>query len=212
MKVLLRVLVIFMALALILLVLFVLFGERFEQVDYSKWFTELRPYAWAIAIGLLVSDLVLPIPATGVMAALGSVYGVFAGAVIGATGSALSAAAAYWLARALGQRGTRLIASGDEIDRFRRTFERWGGAAIVISRTLPILPEVLGVLAGLARMQFKKFMAAVLLGTVPTAAIFAYIGAASVKNPAAGIIFAVVIPLAIWPIFLKFLNNEKASD
>lgn len=212
MKVLLRMLGILFAIALVLLALFALFGEPLQRVDYAQRFAELRPYAWAIAIGLLISDLILPIPATGVMAALGSVYGVLVGAIIGAAGSAASAAVAYWLARSLGQRGSRLIASGDELERFRRTFERWGGAAIVVSRALPILPEALSVLAGLARMQFKKFMLAVVLGTIPTAAVFAYVGAASVKNPAAGVLLAAVIPLAVWPIFLKFLNNEKHSN
>jgi uncharacterized membrane protein YdjX (TVP38/TMEM64 family) len=199
-----RVLVVAILLAGIFVALFAILGERFDAlIDPSHaipWFESIRPYAWLVAIGLLVSDLVLPVPATGVMAVLGAVYGTVPGAAIGATGFMLAGLTGYGLARVAGRRGARWLASDEEMDRFRSFFDRWGGYAVILSRLAPVLPEVTTVLAGLARMHFGRFLAALALGSVPMALLFAWIGQASPDHPAFGIAVAVVIPLSVWPL------------
>ena len=57
-------------------------GRKFVQ-DCGAW-------GWAVVIGLLIGDLFLPIPATGVMSAAGYVYGPWIGGIISVTGSFLS--------------------------------------------------------------------------------------------------------------------------
>jgi len=209
----LKILGIAVALAALCLAGFELWGEQLETVFSQdacrEWFSETRHVAWLVAIGLLVSDLVLPIPATGVMAALGSVYGVAVGAVIGAAGSALAGLLGYGLARLAGKKAIRFIATDKEVERFRDLFDRWGGAAIILSRVMPILPEVMSVLAGLARMRVGRFVAALLLGTIPVAVLFAYIGAASARAPGYGVLIAVALPLLLWPGFLYALRRAE---
>ena len=191
---------------------FALWGEPlerlFSQEACARWFAQTRPYAWAIAIGLLVADLVLPIPATGVMAALGTVYGPVLGALIGAVGSASAGIVGYGLARWGGKPLARFIADEAELARFQAFFDRWGGFAIIFSRILPVLPEVVAVLAGLAGMRFRRFLAALLLGTVPTAALFAWLGHVSREEPWYGLAAAVAAPMVIWPVFLHFLGRR----
>ncbi|MFO7897594.1 MAG: VTT domain-containing protein [Planctomycetota bacterium] len=216
MKLFAKILAIAVALALVFAVTFELWGEKlellFSQQRCVEWFSESRSYAWAIAVGLLISDLVLPVPATGVMAALGAVYGLVPGAAVGAVGSALAGLLGYGLARLAGRRGIRYIASADEVERFRSMFDRWGGAAVIVSRVLPILPEVMCVLAGLARMSFARFVTALLLGTIPVALLFAALGGASRNQPWYGVLVAVLIPLLLWPIFLHIVRRvERAS-
>ena len=53
----------------------------FASESYQEWLVSVRPYAWAVAIGLIVADLFLPIPAAPIMAAMGTLYGPVAGAV-----------------------------------------------------------------------------------------------------------------------------------
>jgi uncharacterized membrane protein YdjX (TVP38/TMEM64 family) len=206
-KLFLKILAVAVVLAVLCAAGFLAWGERFERL-YSQdacagWFRDVRPVAWLIAIGLLLADLVLPVPATGVMAALGRVYGIAVGALISSAGSMLAGLAGYGLARLAGRRGTRLLASDAEIERFGRFFDRWGGAAIIVSRWLPILPEVMTVMAGLARMRFGRFVVALALGAVPVSIVFAVVGALSAERPAWGIAFAVIAPLALWPVFLR---------
>ncbi len=216
MKLLGMVLLIAVALAVAFGAAFVLIGDWFETVfsqeECVEWFSRTRPVAWLAAVGLLVSDLLLPVPATGVMAALGAVYGVWLGAAVGAAGSLSAGLLGYSLARLVGTRGVRRIASDEEIERFRWLFDRWGGAAIIVSRVLPILPEVMAVLAGLAPMTFRRFLLALLLGTIPTAFLFAWIGAASAERPWYGVLAAVLIPLLLWPLFLWAIRRGPGGS
>lgn len=215
MRLLLKVLGIAVVLAALCMAGFLLWGEAFErlfsQEACARWFGEMRPWAWAVAIGLLVVDLLLPVPATGVMAALGSVYGVALGGAIGAVGSALAGTAGYGLARWGGKRLARRLADERELAQFQAFFDRWGGLAIILSRTMPILPEVVSILAGLARMRFGRFAAALALGTVPTAVLFAWLGHAWRDQPWWGMLVAVVIPLAVWPVFLRLTGAREPA-
>lgn len=210
MKTFLKVLTIFLVLAIIFAFGFALWGDQFDrlfsQEACTRWFIDIRPYGWAVGIGLLVSDLILPIPATGIMAALGNVYGWLTGGLIAAVGSAGAGIVGYAVARFMGTRATGFLASDKDIGRFKAFFDKWGGAAIIVSRAMPILPEVVSILAGLARMNITRFIVSLLLGAVPTCLLFSYLGYATRTEPWYGMIVAVIAPLAIWPIFLKVVS------
>lgn len=195
-------------LALLFAAGFSLWGTQFEilfnQQACVTWFSRIRPYAWLIGIALMTSDLLLPIPATGIMAALGSVYGLWLGTFFSILGSTITGFTGYGLARFTSRKITRHLASQDELDRFHLLFNRWGGAAIIISRIMPIMPEVMVILAGISRMNILRFTLALLLGTVPTSFLFVYLGQATQREPVWGIGMAVVLPLLVWPFFLRF--------
>lgn len=211
-----KILAITIALALLFAGGYGLFGSYFagllDQQECARCFAESRHYAWAVAILLLVFDLLLPIPATGVMAALGSVYGVWWGGLISVIGSAGSGVFGFLLARYGGRKLLGYLASEEERRRFADFFERWGGFAIIVSRPLPILPEVVSILAGLATMSFSRFLAALLLGSTPASFLFVYIGYASKSAPVYGLLFAVFLPLLIWPFFLKMATAHSSKN
>jgi len=195
---------------------FALWGEHFEllfsQQACAAWFAQMKPYAWLIGIGLLIGDLVLPIPATGIMAALGAVYGLWTGAMISILGSTMAGFTGYGLARFAGRRISRYLAGEKELDRFTFFFNKWGGAAIIVSRIMPILPEVMVILAGLSRMKPINFSIALLLGTVPTCFLFTSMGQAAQQQPVWGIGTAVFVPLLIWPVFLRFFVPAREKN
>ncbi|MDX9787351.1 MAG: VTT domain-containing protein [Desulfobacterales bacterium] len=213
MRIFLKVVILTILLALLFLLGFILFGESlttfFTQQKVSAWFVSIKSYAWLIGIGLLVSDLVLPIPATPIMAALGTVYGPWLGTLFGFAGSCLAGFSGYFIARCLGKGALKLIASETEIVQFQGFFNTWGGAAIIISRMTPILPEVMTILAGLSKMKIERFTLALSLGTLPTAFLYAYIGHAAKTEPVYAVIGATLLPLAIWPIYLKMTSKGK---
>jgi uncharacterized membrane protein YdjX (TVP38/TMEM64 family) len=200
------------ALGLIFLAAFALWGEDLDRILNHRacveWFTRVKPYAWALGIGLLVSDLFLPIPATGVMAALGSVYGFVLGGFIAAVGSAGAGLIGYFMARYAGRRAIHLLASEEEIRRSQAFFDRWGGFAVILSRALPILPEVMAILAGVSRMRLSRFLSALLLGTIPTCLLFSYVGHAARSQPAYAVGLAVLASVALWPLFARLISGE----
>ena len=181
----------------------------FAGDDFTADMARMKWVGWLMGLGLLVADLVLPVPATGVMSALGTVYGFWLGWLLGATGSALAGIIGYGFTRLGGDRMACRLASPRELDEFRHLFDRWGGLAIIMSRALPILPEVMAVLAGLARMRFRLFLAAMLAGTIPVAGLFAWWGRyAGAKAPGTSFIIAVMAPLGLWAMLLPVLRRH----
>lgn len=185
------------------------FEAAFSQERMARWLAESRSWAWLAAIGLLVGDLVLPIPATGVMAALGATYGVALGAMIAAAGSCLSGALGYGLCRLLGQRAARRLCKPGELARFEQFFARWGAWAVIASRMMPLLSETVACLAGLARMPARTFAASLAAGAVPVCILFAAIGSVSREAPVWGAIVAVLLPLAAWPVVRRWVTSDS---
>lgn len=215
MKLFYKILLIAFLLALLFAVIFAIWGDTFERIFSQeasiKWFMEIKPYAWIVGICLLITDLVLPVPATGIMAALGNVYGLAAGCAISVVGSAGAGFSGYLAGKYLGRKKIGMLASEEELNRFQELFNSWGGGAIIVSRILPIMPEVTTVLAGLSGMNMKRFTVSLLLGTVPVCFLFSLMGHhTSGEAPGTGIFLAVVIPLLLWPIFInRFLSEKK---
>jgi uncharacterized membrane protein YdjX (TVP38/TMEM64 family) len=209
MKLFTRIFLIILLLTAVFLLMFVLFGADFEllfsQEACRQWFATMTSWGWLVGIALLATDLVLPVPATGIMAALGAVYGFWTGFLCSIIGSAGAGIAGYAIARFAGRGALRRLASEDELHRFQQVFDQWGGLAIIGSRILPILPEVMTILAGLARMGWGRFLFSLLLGTAPTCMLFVWIGVTSRSVPGYGMALAVLLPLLIWPLFLKVM-------
>jgi len=180
----------------------------FASQDYRNWLTSVRPYAWLIGIGLLVADLFLPIPAAPVMATLGTIYGTVLGGVIGAIGSILAGLVAYGLARLVGRRAARLLASEQDLADFQRFFDTWGGGGIIASRVLPVVPEVLTFLAGLARMHLGRFCLALVLGALPASLLLAWAGQAAGTSSALLLVLT-LIPAGLWCVYVAIVRRRR---
>ncbi len=193
-----------------------IFGDTIdEQFGGQKGVELLSTYghwAWLFAIGLIISDLCLPVPTPAVMAALGLLYGPLLGGFIGGIGSILAGLVAYGGCRLLGKRVANVLAGEDNLPKLQRFFDRSGGAAIAFSRWLPILPEGLACLAGLSRMAFLPFLTAVSVGSFAMGFAFAFLGAAYTDKPTTGIIISAVIPLVLWPVVHRWLREPKSPS
>lgn len=55
-------------------------------------------------------------------------------------------------------------------------FEKWGDKATFIARLLPVIRTVISLPAGIAKMNFKKFVFYSFVGSVPWTAMLAYVG------------------------------------
>jgi uncharacterized membrane protein YdjX (TVP38/TMEM64 family) len=133
----------------------------------------MLPVGWA----LMVADLILPVPATVVVAMFGWQWGIAWGAAAGALGSVLASLTAYGLCRAIGRRAAVFLAGEEGLCRMEGFFKRWGIVAVAVSRSLPLVPETLSCLAGLGRMPFGQFLVGSVVGAIPMAICFACIGA-----------------------------------
>jgi uncharacterized membrane protein YdjX (TVP38/TMEM64 family) len=198
----LRLVAIFAILALLVLIPFLIWGEgferRFSQAGAIEWLRDYGRWAWVPATLLLIADLFLPIPATAVMAALGFIYGPILGGLIATFGSFCSGALAYLLCRNFGRPVAVRVLGAQELIEGERLFARVGAWLVVLSRWLPILPEVIACMAGLARMPAVTFFTALACGSAPLGFVFAAIGHAGVTHPALAIALSAGLPPLLW--------------
>src|SRR5262245_2118259 len=173
----------------------------------------LRKYegwAWALGIALIWADLVLPVPQTAVIAALGIIYGTLLGGLLGGLGLITSGLLGYVLLLTSARHVQRLIGPRS-LRKMESLFDQGGAWAIVLTRSLPYsVPEAMVFLAGLAGMPMRKFIAALTIGSVPTAFVFAAIGAGWADQPILALVVSYVLPIPLLPIAL-YLMRPRAQ-
>ncbi len=172
-----------------------------------------HPATVAIGIaGLLAIDLLLPVPSSIVMIAAGMLLGPWAGTAASFTGAMLSAAIGYCGCRWGGERAFRRLAGERDAAQVRAWLARYGVYAIVISRPVPMLTEVLSCLAGLARMPAGAFFGASAVGTLPVCVVYAVAGHVGAKGALwLTALIAVALPAAAW-LAVRLAATGKAAD
>jgi uncharacterized membrane protein YdjX (TVP38/TMEM64 family) len=172
--------------------------------EYDSW-------AWALGIALILADLVLPVPQTAVIAALGIIYGTVIGGLLGSVGLIGGGILGYALMRTSARRFVDRLVGRQSLHKMESLFDRAGAWAIVLTRSLPYsIPEAIVFLAGLAGMPMRKFTIALTVGSVPTAFAFAAIGAGWADQPILVLTASYVLPMLLLPIAL-YLMRLRAS-
>jgi uncharacterized membrane protein YdjX (TVP38/TMEM64 family) len=189
-------------------------GERFEELLAGEAarsrLDSFGPWTPAAAILLMVSDVVLPIPTTAVIAALGMLYGPWVGGLIGAAGSFLAGAAGYGLCRVLGERAARFLLGSAAFERARGFFGTAGGWLVALSRWMIILPEMVSCLAGLARMPAGRYFAALACGSMPLGFAYGAIGAYGNQRPLLALAASAAVPVLLWAGVQWVLSRRSA--
>jgi uncharacterized membrane protein YdjX (TVP38/TMEM64 family) len=182
-----------------------------EANDAVSTIRQYRDWAWAAGIALIWADLLLPVPQTAVIAALGIVYGTLIGGVLGSVGQITGGLLGYVLMRTALRGLARRLIGPQRLDKMKGIFDRGGAWAIVLTRSLPYsIPEALVFLAGIAGMPFGKFMAALTVGSVPTAFVFSAIGAGWADEPVLALVASYVLPILLLPVVLYLLRRRRS--
>jgi uncharacterized membrane protein YdjX (TVP38/TMEM64 family) len=207
-----RLLLVVAALVLPMLVPVLIFGDAIDAYfggeaglrrlqGYGDW-------AWLVAVCLIVGDLMLPVPSTALIAALGMIYGPWLGGLVGGSGSLLAGLVAYFGCRLLGKRFLDLVVGKANLEKLSSFFASYGLPAIALSRWMPLLPEALCCLAGIVRMRFGPFIAALACGSLAMGFAFAFVGQSYLDRPVIGLVLSALIPLAVWPVVHHFLRRR----
>ncbi len=203
---------IFGALCALVLLTFLLFGDIFDSLFSPQGsqtvFQDHLQWAGPLGAGLLISDLILPIPTTVIIGAMAAVLGIGPAVAWGWLGLSLAGITGYSLARLGGRRLADRLASPAEQKQNENFFNTWGGLAVILSRMLPILPEALSVTAGLSGMKAGPFCVSVILGSLPPAVAFAWIGASASEAPQGAIWSTVALMGACWLGYRKVAQQK----
>jgi uncharacterized membrane protein YdjX (TVP38/TMEM64 family) len=162
--------------ALAILLMFVAATAAGLAVEASDLPREAGALAAVTGVVLLIVDAALPVPSSLVMVAHGQLFGVVAGALLSMIGSVGSALAAFAIGRA-GTKGIRRLVLPDGHARASAMLERWGVAAVAVTRPIPILAETVALLAGSSRLTWMQTALAAAAGSILPSAAYAWAGA-----------------------------------
>ncbi len=166
----------------------------------------------AVVIALLASDLLLPVPSIPVILIAGNTMGWLSGGIAAVIGMMLGSLIGYVACRYGGRRLFDRFVKPDEAARARRWFDDYGQLAIIISRPVPMLPELMACLGGMARMNVWRFTAAFLIATAPFAFACSIAGAATtIDNPWPGIGVGIVLPAVGWVVWRVATRRGKGA-
>jgi uncharacterized membrane protein YdjX (TVP38/TMEM64 family) len=163
--------------------------------DPSPWFKSGGSMAAFVGVGLLVVDVLLPVPSSLVMIAHGALFGIVVGTML----SLLGSVGAAMLGFAIGRRGGSLmdkLVPAHERERANALLQRWGALAIVVTRPIPLLAETVVILAGASPLRWQSTLLAALAGSFPSALLYALAGASAVRFQHVPWMFALVLLVA----------------
>ncbi len=139
-----------------------------------------------IAALMAIESACIPLPSEIVMPFAGYLvstgrFDLFWAATAGAIGCNIGSIVAYEVGkrggRPLAERWGRYILIGhDELDAADRFFAKWGSAAVLIGRLLPVIRTFIAFPAGVARMKLLPFHIYTFVGSWPFCFFLAWIG------------------------------------
>jgi len=146
-----------------------------------------------IALLMAVESSIVPLPSELIIppaAHLAHVSGQFsmAGIVLaGTVGSWVGAAVMYWGSRIAGRPlvlrfGPYIMIKKDKIEGAERWAKKFGSPGVFVSRLLPVVRHLIGIPAGIVRMDFLKFSIFTVLGAAVWSAVLCYLGVKMAKT------------------------------
>ncbi len=130
---------------------------------------------YGVVLMMAIESACIPLPSEVIMPFAGYLvakgrFGLQSVAVAGAVGCLLGSYAAYYAGARGGRHfleryGRYVLIAPHEIEIADRFFERWGSAAVFISRLLPVVRTFIALPAGIARMELVRFSTYTLAGS-----------------------------------------------
>lgn len=170
----------------------------------------------------LPSEIIMPFAGFLVWQGRFNLLGVaIAGGVGSVIGSAITYAIGRYGGRPLVERyGKYILISPHDLDIADRFFQRFGGLSTFIGRLLPVVRTFISVPAGIARVNFVKFLIYTFIGSVIWSGLLAYLGLKlgpawlSLRDKIHGLDYVIVglILLGVaWWIYRHFRRNRGQS-
>jgi uncharacterized membrane protein YdjX (TVP38/TMEM64 family) len=160
--------------------------------DPTPWMKHGGMLAASVGVGLLIADVLLPVPSSLVMVANGSLFGVVVGTLLSLVGSVGAALFGF----AIGRRGGRLlnrVVTPPEQERVNQLLARWGTLAIVLTRPIPLLAETVAIMAGASTLGWGQVAVAALVGSFVPALLYALTGAAVANFQSTALVVLLVL-------------------
>lgn len=141
---------------------------------------------WGIILTMAIESACIPLPSEIIMPFSGYLaftgrFNLFMTGVAGAIGCVVGSIVAYWAGIKGGRPflerfGRYVLITKKDLNNADKFFNKWGDKAIFISRLLPVIRTFISLPAGIAKMNFTKFVIYTFLGSLPWCLALAYVG------------------------------------
>ena len=143
---------------------------------------------WIVGLLMTAESSVLPLPSESIIplaanwSHTGKIHIGIPGIILaGALGSWLGATLVYWLARLAGRPllmryGRFVLITPEKIQKSENWMSHYGSAGVFIARLLPGARQLVGLPAGIARMDYLKFSIFTLLGSIIWCSVLCWLG------------------------------------
>lgn len=164
--------------------------------QFSQWYLSVLGDGgyWLIAGLMALESTFVPIPSEIIIPPAAylahtdgrlNIYGVV---LAGTVGSWVGAALMYWGARLVGRPfllrfGPYVAIGAAKIEKAERWAAHYGLAGVFFSRLLPVIRHLIGIPAGLVRMDFRWYSLATLVGSAFWCAVLSWLGLTVGRNP-----------------------------
>jgi len=187
---------------------FLLFGEQMEA-----WLHDLRedpPAAgWvaAIVIGLLASDIFLPVPSSVVSTLAGYNLGAALGTLVTWIGMNLGAILGFALAKAWGPRFVGWFSRPSDLERAAVMSERFGPVLLALARGVPVLAEASVLWMGMHGLSWRAFLPPVVVSNLALALVYCLVG--DYAGLAIALAASVAVPVLLAAAAQRWLPHSK---
>ena len=191
---------------------FLLFGQEVEAwLAAWKQDPPAAPAVAAVVIGLLATDVFLPIPSSVVATLAGYQLGALGGTAATWAGMTAGAVIGFALARWLGPRFVAWMTRHYDLARTKALTDRYGPLILVLGRGVPVLAEASVLLLGMHGLSWRRFLPPVLLANLGLAMAYAAFGEVAEKYQllplALGV--SIALPVAMVALFRTWSGGAK---
>jgi uncharacterized membrane protein YdjX (TVP38/TMEM64 family) len=177
---------------------FLFLGGRFE--DWLQGMSEHPPSSTVtclVVVGLLATDIFLPIPSSVISTLSGWQLGWFLGTVSTWTGMNLGAVFGFALAKRFGSGFALWFSSGEDLERMRGLIDRFGPSVLVVTRAMPVFAEASVLIAGIHQLSWRRFTPAVVASNLGIAVAYAAFGDVAERHQWLPLALGVAIALPV---------------
>ena len=175
--------------ALVVFSVFLLYYNYFVDSQFLyrlviNWFVnpvfELGIFGILLFILIMAfQGLLVPIPSELVLLATGMIWGVFGGGIFGVIGSMAAAILCFYVSKKGGRPIAEKLVGKSAINMADHFIHKYGMSAIIIARFLPFVAfDPISYASGLVDMDVKKYSIGSLIGSIPRAFFYSWLGSA----------------------------------
>ena len=184
--------------------------------------------AWVVGLLMTMESSVLPLPSESIIplaaswSHAGKIHIGIPGIILaGAVGSWLGATIVYWLARLAGRPlllryGRFILITPEKIQKSENWMSHYGAAGVFVARLLPGARQLVGIPAGIARMDYKRFSVFTLLGSAIWCSVLCWLGVTIGMNAIKGEMHKVILlvggtALVLGALYYFFVHRHLAG-